>query len=133
MNKKLAVMFVLFSYYNIYGLSDAERVILENEIPNELTDIEKIILQNEVPDYKAISKNGFLEITINKNTNSGKMQIEIKTKDKEKKEYINFLITTINKLAEEVTKLSFYQYTNSQPIETKKNIIKTLQKILENI
>lgn len=73
-------------------------------------------------DYKAIAKNGFLEIIINKNINPGNIQMEIKTKYKEKQEYINFLITTINNLTKEVTELSAYKYVNAEPIEIKKTL-----------
>lgn len=122
-------MFFLFSYYNLYGVSDAERVMSENE----LSGIINIILKNEMPDYKAISKNGFLEVLMNKNTDSGKIEIQIKTKDKEKQEYIDYLIKQINTHNENLIKLSDYPYTNSAHIEATKQIIIKLQKMLEDL
>lgn len=133
MNKKLTIMFVLFSYYNIYGLSDDERVILEKEIPNEFTDIQKIILQNQMPDYKAISKNGFLEIIINKNTDSGGIEIKIKTKDKEKQDYIDYLIKKIDDYEEKLLKLYLRPVSNAERIETTEQIIKKLKQMLQDL
>jgi hypothetical protein len=100
---------------------------------NELTDIKNIILKNEMPDYKTISKNGFLEVLINKNTESGIIAIQIKTKDKEKQEYIDYLIKQINTHTEDLTQLYRFSMLNREHIEAKKKIIIKLQKILEDL
>ena len=82
--------------------------------------------------YRAISKNVFLEVLINKNTHSGKIEIQIKTKDKEKQEYIDYLIKKINTHNENLIQLSVLPHINSAHIAKTKQIIIKIQKMLED-
>ncbi len=82
---------------------------------------------------EAISRHGFLEMTIVNDLESKTTTINIKTKDKEKDERYKYLINELNIQFEKLVQILKYGILYEEEIKSRKSIIQELEKKLRDL